>query len=301
MPEQAVAPRSRSRRSRAQKRLLGAGGTLRRPSAILAWGFIALCLIVSLLAPAIAPFDPTKQSSEILLSPGSAPHWLGTDNLGRDQLSRVLYGGRPLIVTSLVAVVVATMAGVVIGLFAGYRKGFTETGLMRSMDALLSFPLVLLGLMIVAGLGTGVRNLIIAIAIAQTPIVARLVHGLVLREASREYVLAARAAGMSHNRIMLHEILPNIIGPVVVQATSMFAIAAGFSTALSYLGLGVQPPEADWGLMVRDGQAYIQSAPDLALIPGILITVLLVAVTFAGDDLRDVLDPDRRLEGGIGK
>ena len=268
---------------------------------MIAWGFILLCLMLSLLAPVLAPYNPTTQSNQILLAPGSSPHWLGTDNLGRDQLSRVLYGGRPLIVTSAVAVILSTIVGVAIGLSAGYRKGYTETGLMRSMDALLSFPLVLLGLMIVAGLGTGIRNLILAIAIAQTPIVARLVHGLVLRESSREYVLAARAAGMKHTRIMVGEVLPNIIGPVIVQATSMFAIAAGFATALSYLGLGVQPPDADWGLMVRDGQAYISSAPDLALIPGILITLLLVAVTFAGDDLRDLLDPDRRLEGGIGK
>lgn len=263
--------------------------------AAVAWGFIALVVLASLGAPLIAPYDPNAPEANVLLGPGAPGHLLGTDNLGRDQLSRLLYGGRSLLAVSTAAVLIATMLGTAIGLVAGYRRKAVEVVLMRSMDALLSFPLILLGIMVVAALGSGPTNLMLAISIALVPIVARLVHGLALAEGRREYVLAARAAGMGPLRIMVREILPNLFGPIVVQATSLVALAAGFSTALSYLGLGITAPTPDWGLMVKDGQAYIANAPDLAVIPGVLITALLTAVTFAGDHLRDVLDPERRL------
>jgi peptide/nickel transport system permease protein len=200
-----------------------------------------------------------------------------------------------VLVVSTASVVLATVIGTAIGLLAGFRGGMTNGLLMRSMDALLAFPLILLGIMIVAVLGSGQLNLVLAVTIALVPVVARLVQALALRERDLQYIDAARSVGFGSVRIMAREMLPNLIGPVVVQATSLFAVAAGFATALSYLGLGIVAPTADWGLMVREGQEFIGIGVDLALIPGLCITLLLVAVSFVGDFLRDVLDPDQRL------
>jgi peptide/nickel transport system permease protein len=276
-------------------RLAFLGSRHRTPVVTLSLAYIALVVLVALLAPLVAPADPVAQDFERLLAPGSPGHLLGTDNLGRDQLSRLLHGARPVLVVSTASVVLATVLGTAIGLVAGFRGGLTNGVLMRSMDALLSFPLILLGIMVVAVLGTGVRNLVLAVTIALFPVVARLVQALALRESDLQYVDAARASGFGPLRIMAREVLPNLIGPVVVQATSLFAVAAGFATALSYLGLGIVAPTADWGLMVREGQEFIGIGIDLALVPGLCVTFLLVAVSFVGDFLRDVLDPDQRL------
>jgi peptide/nickel transport system permease protein len=258
-------------------------------------GFIALVVLLAILAPVLSTLSPTQRSGEQLLAPGSAGHLLGTDALGRDQLTRLLYGARPLLLTSTMAVLAATVIGTALGMLAGYARGFVEGAILRLLDVLLSFPLFLFGIIVVAALGSGTVNLAAAVAIALLPVIARLAHGLTLREASREYVLAARSTGARPGRILLREILPNIAGPIVVQATSLFALAAGFATALSYLGLGVIPPTPDWGLMVRDGQDFISTAPDLAVIPGAAITLLLVAITLVGDGLRDRMDPGHRL------
>ena len=280
--------------------LRGRSRILRQPISIASFAVILVILLSSLFAGFLAPYNPAAQSADVLLAPGSPGHLLGTDNLGRDQLSRLLYGSRPLLIVSAFSVAIAVIIGLIVGLVAAYARGVAETVLMRTMDVLLSFPLVLLGIMIVAALGAGQRNLILAVTFALIPIVARLVHSLTLREASREYVTAARAVGMTPRRIMFREIVPNLIGPVVVQATSLFALAAGFASALSYLGLGIAPPASDWGLMVKEGQPFVGVALDLAVVPGVCITLLLTAVTFIGDDLRDFLDPDRRLEAGFG-
>lgn len=291
-PTAVLSPSARLRApaARALGRLRG------RAALITAWSVITTVLLAALLAPVISPADPLAQSADTLLAPGSADHLLGTDNLGRDQLSRLLHGARPLLLVSAGSVLAGMVVGTAIGVVAGVRGGWVEAILMRLMDALLSFPLMLLGILMIASLGTGATNLTLAVAIALIPLFARLVHGLALRESDRDYVLAARAAGFRQRRIMLLEVLPNLAGPVVVQATSLFSMAAGFATALSYLGLGIQAPTPDWGLMVQEGQPYISRAADLAVIPGVVITMLLVAVTFVGDDLRDVLDPGHRLD-----
>jgi peptide/nickel transport system permease protein len=271
---------------------------LRRPIALVAWVLLALILLVSVLAPVVAPYDPALQDpGATLLTPGSPGHLLGTDNFGRDQLTRVLYGGRPLIITAIASVVLAAVAGALIGLVAGYRGGWTDTVAMRAMDVLLSFPLILLAIMVVAALGTGLVNLVLAVAVSQVPVFARLVRALTLREARREYVLAARAAGFPPARILFGEVTPNLLGPLVVQATSTVAVATGYAAAMSYLGLGIQPPTADWGLMVKEGQQYLFQAPDLVIVPGLLITAFVTACNFAGDDLRDRLDPGGALTG----
>lgn len=285
------APRTRSGgRAAAVRRVL------RRPSSVVSWGFLLLVVVASLLAPAISPADPTAQDpASTLLVPGSPGHLAGTDNFGRDQLSRLLHGARPLLVSATASVVVAVVVGTLIGLLAGYRRGWVDAVLMRLMDVLLSFPLILLAIMIVAALGTGTTNLVIAIAVSQVPVFARLVRALTMREADREYVLAARSAGFGPGRTVFREVLPNLVGPIIVQATSTIAVATGFAAALSYLGLGIQPPTADWGLMVKEAQEFLFQAPDLAIVPGLLLTAFVTACNFAGDDLRDALDPDNAL------
>lgn len=284
----ATSPRSRE----------GLGLLVRRPSSVIAWGFLALILLASLAAPLVAPFQPTAQNfSTTLLAPGAPGHLAGTDNLGRDQLSRLLYGGRPIIVTALCSVAVSTVVGTLLGMWAGFRRGWLDTLVARGMDVLLSFPLILLAIMIVAALGSGVQNVILAIAISQLPVFARLARALTLRESDREYVLAVRAAGFGSGRILFREILPNLVGPVIVQATSTVAVATGLTAALSYLGLGVQPPTPDWGLMVKEAQEFLFEAPDLAIVPGALITLFVLACNFVGDDLRDALDPGNALTG----
>jgi peptide/nickel transport system permease protein len=255
---------------------------------------VVLCLI-SLLAPLIAPYDPIETTApDTLLPPLTSDHPLGSDIFGRDQWSRVLWGGRPLIVTSIASVLLALGAGFPIGLVAGFSGGHAGAALMRLMDVMLSFPLILLAMILVAALGPGLGNLILAIAVSQVPVFARLVQALSAREAAQEYVLAARAAGFSAARIAMLEIAPNVFGPVMVQATAIVAVAAGYAAALSYLGLGIQPPQPDWGYMVKESQEVLPIAPSLAIVPGLLITGFVGACNFVGDELRDILTPDER-------
>ncbi|WP_375430623.1 ABC transporter permease [uncultured Friedmanniella sp.] len=279
----------------------GLGGlrqALRRPSSVVVWGFLLLVVVLSLAAPLLSSYEPTTQDfSSTLLAPGSPGHLAGTDNLGRDQFTRLLYGGRPIMLTAVCSVVISTVVGTLLGLWAGYRGGWLDAVVARGMDVLLSFPLILLAIMIVAALGSGVQNVILAISISQLPVFARLSRALTLREREREYVLAVRAAGFGAPRILFREILPNLVGPIIVQATSTVAVATSLSAALSYLGLGVQPPNPDWGLMVKEAQEFLFDAPDLAIVPGVLITLFVLACNFAGDDLRDVLDPGNALSG----
>lgn len=269
---------------------------LRRPVSIASWTLVVLFVLMAVLAPVLAPYDPTVRGTGApMLAPFSKGHLLGTDEFGRDQLSRILFGARPLIVTSLAASATAAGLGFAIGIISGYAGGFVDTLLMRAMDAVLSFPLILLAIMIVAALGPSLRNLVLAIGISQVPVFARLVRAMVAAEASKEYILAARASGFGTPRILLGEITPNVVGPTIVQATSVVAVAAGYAAALSYLGLGIQPPTPDWGYMTKEGQEFLFIAPDLSLIPGLLITAFVTAVNFVGDDLRDLLDPNRAL------
>lgn len=271
---------------------------LHRPSSVVSWSFLVLLVAVTVAAPLLAPADPVAQDfNATLLAPGAPGHLAGTDNLGRDQLSRLLYGGRPILLTAVASVVVSTVVGTLLGMWAGFRRGWLDVVVARSMDILLSFPLILLAIMIVAALGSGVQNVILAISISQLPVFARLARALTMREADREYVLAVRAAGFRPARILFREILPNLVGPVIVQATSTVAVATGLTAALSYLGLGVRPPTPDWGLMVKEAQEFLFDAPDLAVVPGALITLFVLACNFVGDDLRDVLDPGNSLTG----
>lgn len=282
-------PLARRLRTRWSNRTLA-----RTPVSIVNWTLLILFVAIALLGPLLVPGDPLRQSSEALTPLGTAGHLLGTDDLGRDQLTRLVYGARPLILVSIAATVLACLIGAVLGLLAGFHGGWTEHSLMRVVDLFLAFPAILLIILVVAALGTGALTLVIGIGIAMSPSFARVVRAVAAREASREYVLAARASGATAPRIMTVEILPNIAGPLLVQALTILSIAAGFAAGLSYLGLGIQPPQADWGYMVKAGQEFMFTAPALVVLPGLLTMVFVIACNFVGDDLRDAFDPRRQ-------
>lgn len=264
-----------------------------RPISIISCAILAVFVIAAILAPEIAPNDPTAIVYEPLAGLGHSGHLLGTDTLGRDELSRVIWGARPILVVSLLSVLIAIAIGTSIGLVAGYFGGYIETMLMRAMDVTLSFPIILLAIMLVSAFGPSRTNLAGAIGIALIPAFARLARTLSARIASTDYVMAARVSGFKLRRILFREALPNLAGPMLVQAASMLGLAAGYASALSYLGLGIQPPTPDWGYMVADGQQLIFIAPRLAVIPAVLITLFVLACNFLADALRDIFDVER--------
>lgn len=256
--------------------------------------FFALVVLSALFAPWISPYDPIKQDIPSRLLTPSALHWFGTDESGRDLFARVLYGGRPILMTGIASVLIALVIGMVIGTAAAYRGGLLDDVLMRLMDIVLSFPTILLAILIVASLGTGLLNTIIAIAFSLMPTFARLVRSIVITLVREPYVVAARSVGTSDWRIIRKHIFPNMIPPIIVQATATLAIAISYSSALSFLGLGVEPPRPDWGLMVSQGQRLIFDAIHIPFFPGLAITLTVLSVNYIGDGLRDHLDPTFR-------
>jgi peptide/nickel transport system permease protein len=259
----------------------------RRPLAVGAWVVLALYVLLFLIGPIVVPGDPLAQNSPQLLPAFTSGHLLGTDDLGRDQLVRLLHGGQPLLLVTVVSTALAAALGSALGMIAGYFGRGADTLVMRAMDIVLAFPLVLVAILMVAVLGGGVVNMAIAITVSQVPYFARLARNLTLRERTQDYVRSARALGVSGGAILRREILPNLTGSLLVQATSTLAVAAGLASALSYLGLGLNASTPDWGYMVKAGQEFMFSNPGLVLQPGLLITVFAVACNFAGDDLAD--------------
>jgi peptide/nickel transport system permease protein len=257
----------------------------------ISWIVVLAYVLLALAGPLLVPGDPLRQTPEAMLPVGSAGHPLGTDDLGRDQLARLVFGARPLLVVALLATLVATVLGAAVGLCAGYAGGRVEQLLMRVTDLGLAFPSVLLIILMVAAGGAGATSLVVGIGAALGPGIARLARALAARESARDYVLAARMAGARAPHVMLREILPNITGPLLVQVLMTLSIAAGFAAGMSYLGLGIQPPTADWGYMVQAGQEFIYTAPSLVVLPALATLVFVVACNFAGDDVRDALDP----------
>jgi peptide/nickel transport system permease protein len=256
--------------------------------------FFALVIFCTLFASFLTPYNPALINVKERLQTPTLRHPFGTDDLGRDVLARVLYGGRPILLTGAVSVVAALVIGVVIGIVGAYWRGWPDELLMRLMDVMLSFPSVLLAILIVAALGRGVTNALIAITFFMVPIFARLVRSIVITLVREHYVLAAQAMGAHDGWIIARHIFPNMIPPIIVQATAMLAIAVSTSTALNFLGLGVVPPTPDWGLMVSDGQKLIFDAPHVPFFPGIVITLTVLSMNFIGDGLRDHLDPKLR-------
>jgi peptide/nickel transport system permease protein len=261
------------------------------PRVAVASSLLLLLVLVTLLAPWIALHDPiATDPSNALLSPSPA-HPLGTDELGRDLFARVIWGSRVSLPIAFVAVAVGLLVGGAIGLAAGYRGKLTDLFLMRLIDAILAFPALILAIAIVAVLGPGLRNAMIAIGIVQIPVYARLMRAQVLTLKELDFVAAARALGASPARLILHHFLPNLLNPLIVQISLSAAAAMLAEATLSFLGLGAQPPTADWGSMMNTGARFLNNDPWLALGPGIAISIAVFGFNWLGDALRDALDP----------
>ena len=253
--------------------------------------FILLMALGAIFAPVISPYSPTVPRIKERFQTPSAQYILGTDDLGRDIATRILYGARSTLAAGIISVLVAMAIGSAIGLVAGYVGGFVENILMRLMDIMLSFPAILLAILIVASLRPGLLNLVVAISFSMIPTFARLMRSIVLGLVHQEHVTASRALGGSGWHIVRKHIVPNTAQLIMVQATASLAAAISMSAALNYLGLGVEPPQPDWGLMVSEGQKHVFSAAYIPLIPGIFITITVISANFIGDALRDFLDP----------
>ena len=255
-----------------------------------------LLVLSALLAPYLAPHDPNLQDWRIRLQSPSAEHPFGTDEFGRDLLSRTLYGGRVSLVAGIVPVVIGASAGTLIGLVAGYMGGRWDQVLMRLLDVLLAFPMIFLALAIVGTLGPGLLNAMLAVAVVSLPGYARLVRGQVLTLRERDYVVAAQAAGATHGRVLLRHLLPNILSPLLVQATLSVGSAILTTASLSFLGLGTQPPTSDWGEMLASGRQYLPEAWWLGVFPGLFVMLAVLSVNLLGDGLRDYFDPKAKNE-----
>ncbi|SIS84786.1 ABC transporter permease [Alicyclobacillus vulcanalis] len=264
------------------------------PSLVIGAVLVVVILAVSVLAPYLSPYGPNQVDYSAVLQPPSAHHWFGTDQLGRDQLARILYGARTSMEVSVGALVVGAGIGVPVGLVAGYFRGFLDTWLiMRIIDAIQAFPFLILALVLAAMLGPGSRNAMIAIGIGLVPTFARTARAQMLQELGKDYIDAARVVGCTHARIIFRHILPNALTPIIVQATLAMASSIVAEASLEYLGLGVQPPTASWGSMLQSAQGYLQLAPWLVLFPGLALVFSVVAFNFLGDGVQRWLN--RRL------
>ncbi len=264
---------------------------LRHRSCVVGGTLSAILIGVASLSLVWTPYDPTKINVRNRLALPSFDHWLGTDQFGRDILSIIMAGAQNSITVGVVAVCIGMVFGVALGLWASARRGWTEEILMRLSDFMFAFPAILLAIMLVATLGPGAINAIVAIGIFAVPIFARLTRGAANAIWTREFVLAARAAGKGRFRITIEHILPNIVSVLVVQATIQFAIAILAEAALSYLGIGSQPPTPSWGRMLSEAQTMISLNPWLAVYPGVAIALSVLGLNLLGDGLRDIIDP----------
>ena len=256
---------------------------------------VAVLFLIALLAPVISPHDPiATEPDNAYLPPLSPGHILGTDELGRDQISRILWGARISLPVAFVAVAVGLIAGGFIGLVSGYAGGLTDLLLMRVIDALLAFPALILAIALVAALGPSLRNAMIAIGIVAIPAYARLVRAVVLQLKQMEFVVASRSLGANPARIILRHLIPNLMNPVLVQVSLSAGFAILAEAVLSFLGLGAQPPTPDWGQMITTGRTFLPNDPWLAIIPGIAISITVYSFNLLGDSLRDALDPRLR-------
>src|SRR5262245_55217282 len=262
-------------------------------------GLVIVGLLVGTAAgaPWLAPRDPAKQPLTAKRTPPGAKYWLGADEFGRDILSRVIYGSRVALLVGGVSVAIALGAGLLLGGLAGFAGGWVDAVIMRAMEVLLAFPYLLLALAVVSALGPGVVNTTVAVGIWGVPSFARMVRGAVLAIKENEYVRAARALGRSSPALLARHILPNALPTVIVYATLFMANAILVEAALSFLGLGIQPPTPSWGLMVSTGRDFLLVAPHIATIPGLAIMVAALGFNLLGDGLRDALDP--RLRGSV--
>ncbi len=257
--------------------------------------FMVIVVLLSILAPWISPYDPTDAVGTRGGLPGTDGLILGGDMDGRDMLSRLLWGGRVALLIGVVPTVAATFVAVVLGLLAGYIGGWLDQVVMRVLDVFFAFPLVLLAIVIAGILDPGVGTLILSIAVALVPYIARLVRTTTVSVKQEPYIEAARAGGATTPAILARYVLPNMLAPVIVYSTTLIGLMMVVGSGLSFLGLGIQPPDADWGTMVSDGRAVLKKAPHATAFPGFIIVIVSLAFSFIGDGLRDALDPRARV------
>lgn len=260
----------------------------------LAFLFVVVLVFVAIIGPELAPYDPLRPNFRRIAQPPSAEHWFGTDQNGRDILSRIIHGARISVTIGLAAVLLGLAVGTTVGLMAGYFGGRLDAVLMRGVDVLLAFPGILLAILIISIFGSSVANIIIALAVFSIPTFARVSRGSALTLRTLEYVQAGRALGGSALRVLVKHVLPNALAPVVVYGTLRSATAILGGASLSFLGLGVSPPTPEWGLMVSQGREIMRSAPHVMVFPGLAIFLTVLSVNLLGDVLRDVLDPKMR-------
>jgi peptide/nickel transport system permease protein len=268
---------------------------LRSPLTVAGFALMLIFVVGALAAPILAPHEPTKQSLSVRLKPPSAEHWMGTDQLGRDLWSRVLFGAQNSLMVGVIVVGAAGLVGTLIGLVAGYVGGAIDEVLMRATDVFFAFPSLILAMAISGALGPSLTNAMIAIAVVTWPVYARLVRGQVLSLRQREFVEAARCVGVSLPRMLLQHLLPNTLAPLLVQASFDMGGAILTAAGLSFIGFGAQIPTPEWGVLISDGRRYVATQPWLPLFPGLAILLTVAAFNLIGDGLRDALDP--RLRG----
>ncbi len=252
---------------------------------------ILFYIFVALFAPLLAPYDPYEINLENKLIPPSSDHWMGTDDKGRDILSRILYGSRLSMGIGITAVIFGAFFGIILGLIAGYYGKWIDSTIMRIMDILLAFPGILLALAIISALGPGLINVTIAVGAYSIPLFARIVRGSTLEVKRLEYIDAVRSLGANDFTIIFKHILPNILSPIIVQGTLRLATVILSAAGLSFLGLGAQPPSPEWGTMLSSGRDFLFSAPYIAIFPGLAISILVLGFNIFGDGLRDAFDP----------
>lgn len=287
---------TKSQRKKAQGPWRLAWKAFKKDKAAVAGLFLlSIMLIIMILAPVLPLADPNEVNLGNRLKPiGTEGYILGTDHLGRDMLSRTIWGGRVSMVVGFVAVGIALIFGTVLGLIAGYFRKFFDTIIMRFMDILMAFPYVLLAIAIIAALGPGLMNTMIAVSIVGIPYYARIVRGSTLSFREMEFVLAERSLGAGHFHIIFSHILPNCLPPIIVAVSLDIGWMILAASGLSFLGLGAQPPLAEWGVMLSEGQEFIRVAPHVSLLPGFVIFLVVLATNLVGDGLRDALDPKSR-------
>jgi len=258
---------------------------------------IILYIVMAIFAPILAPYDPYEPDLQHALNKSSSTHLLGTDALGRDTLSRIIYGSRTSLMIGLIVVGVAAFIGMFLGLIAGYYGGLAQTIIMRVIDALMAFPMILLTMILASLLGGGIVNVIVALTVGMIPIYCRLMYGQVLSVKQNDYILSQRTMGAKPARIMLRHLVPNSLPSLIVLITMMLGSVVIAEAGLSFLGIGIEPPTPAWGSMVNDGREYLITNPVLSFSPGIAIMLMVFGFNMVGDGLRDALDP--RLRGLI--
>ena len=266
---------------------------LRFPKGRIGSSVLLLLIVLAALSPQLAPYDPNELHLRDQLAPPSAQYWFGTDEIGRDILSRVVYSARPALGAGLVTILLAAIVGALSGLLAGYRGGGFDLVIMRVWDTLLAFPAIFLAIGIVTVLGPGWINAVLAIAIINTPVFSRLVRASTLSVRQRDFVTASRALGCSDLRIVFAHVFPNCVAPLVVQMAIAAPEAILVEASLSFLGLGSQPPDASWGNMLSAAQGYLSRSPSYALFPGLAITAVVIGMNYFADALQDAIDPQR--------